>query len=186
MWSSKPLRILDFDLENRPLTYLGQDFTTADVTAVAAGWADQKKVHVWCLGEVTAAVMLAGFKALYDEADVVTGHFIRNHDLPLINGALIEYGLPTLGPKLTSDTKNDLVRRKGVSVSQEALADMLGVTAPKEGMSQKHWRAANRLTPNGIQETKRRVVGDVRQHKELRARLAAAGLLGPPKVWRPA
>lgn len=182
---SRPLRILDFDIENKPLAYLGQDFTTSEVTAIAAGWADQKQIHVWCLGEVDSEEMLAGFRDLYDQADLVTGHFIRSHDLPIINGALIEFGLPSLGLKLTSDTKTDLVRRKGVSASQESLADMLGVKAPKEGMSQTKWRAANRLTPDGIRETKRRVVGDVRQHKELRAALVAAGLLGPPRMWRP-
>ena len=33
--SARPLRVLDFDIENRPLSYLGSDFTTAEVTAIA-------------------------------------------------------------------------------------------------------------------------------------------------------
>src|SRR5690242_14257247 len=97
----KPLRVLDFDIENRPLAYLGMDFTSAEITAIAAGWTDEKAVHVWALGDVDLADILLGFKAMYDEADIVTGHYIRNHDLPIINGALMELGLPGLGPKLT-------------------------------------------------------------------------------------
>lgn len=179
------LRILDFDCENRPLSYLGSDFTTAEITAVAASWVGEKKVHCWLLGEATTQEMLQGFTALYDAADLVTGHYIRNHDLPIVNGALMEAGLPTLGAKLTCDTKNDLVRRKDISASQESLAEMLGLPAPKEHMSQPQWREANRLTKKGLAETRRRVVADVVQHKQLREALLTAGLLHPPRVWWP-
>ena len=181
----RPLRWLDFDLENRPLSYMGSDFTSAEVTAIAASWVGEKRVRCWALGEATAEEMLRGFCALYEQADGVTGHYIRKHDLPILNGALLELGLPLLGSKLTSDTKLDLVRRKDLSASQESLGEMYGLSHPKEHMSQPQWRAANRLTPEGIRETKRRVKGDVRQHKSLRAKLIEAGALGPPKVWHP-
>lgn len=181
----KPLRVLDFDIENRPLAYLGMDFTSAEITAIAAGWTDEKAVHVWALGDVDLADILLGFKAMYDEADIVTGHYIRNHDLPIINGALMELGLPGLGPKLTQCTKNDLVTSKGISKSQENLGEMLGIKAPKIQMNQPKWRAANRLTPEGIELTKKRVVGDVAQHKQLRATLLEQDRLGSPRVWRP-
>lgn len=179
----KRLKILDWDIENRPLTYLGSDWTTAEVTVIAASWGPRKPVFCWCLGRDDPVDMLLGFKALYDEADMVTGHFIRKHDLPIVNGALMEYGLPTLGPKLTSDTKLDMVRRKDLSASQEALAGMLGLKKPKVHMTQTDWRAANRLQDIGLAET--RCVGDVRQHQQLRLAMIEAGLLGPPKVWRP-
>lgn len=183
--TTKKLKVLDFDIENRPLSYLGMDFTTSDITAIAASWEDKKYAVVWALGEVDTETMLRGFLELYNEADVVTGHFIRNHDLPIINGALMEFGLPTLGPKLTSCTKNDLKTRKGISASQESLADMLGVPAPKIQMNQKKWREANRLTKAGIEETKNRVVGDIVQHKLLRKALIEADLLNPPSIWPP-
>jgi hypothetical protein len=179
------LSILDFDIENRPLSYLGTDFTTAEITAIAASFVGEKKVHVWLLGTDDPLAMLEGFRALYDRADCVTGHYIRKHDLPIINGAMLEAGLPPLAAKLSSDTKLDLLKRGGVSASQESLADMLDVEAPKEQMNQAKWRAANRLTPEGIKETRRRVVGDVRQHKEMRARLVELGWLGPPRTWSP-
>lgn len=181
----QPLRVLDFDLENRPLSYAGPDWTTAEITAIAASWADQNRVRCWLLGKHDPEEMLRGFLALYDEADCVTGHYIRKHDLPILNGALMEYGLPPLSQKLTSDTKLDMVKKKDMSASQESLAGMYGLSYRKEHMSQPMWREANRLTPGGLKETRRRVTGDVKQHKQLRLRMLEAGVLGPPRVWSP-
>lgn len=181
----RTFRWLSFDLENRPLSYAGPDWTTAEVTAIAAMWVDGKRVKCWALGQVDAEEMLLGFKRLYDLADGVCGHFIRKHDLPILNGALLELGLPTLGPKLTCDTCLDLVRKKDMSASQESLGEMFGLSHPKEHMSQPAWRKANRLTPEGIKETRRRVIGDVRQNVALRSAMLARGLLKPPRVWTP-
>lgn len=178
------VRVLDFDIENRPLSYLGMDFTTAEITAIACGFTDERKVHCWLLGRDDPEHMLKEFVKLYDEADMVTGHFIRNHDLPIINGALMEYGLELLKPKLTSDTKNDLRVAKGISKSQENLAEMLGIPAPKIQMNQVKWRKANRLTEEGLRLTEERVVGDINQHIQLRERLIEENLLKPPKMWR--
>lgn len=179
------LKVLDFDIENRPLTYLGGDWTTAEVTAIAAGWVGKKEVQCWALGQDSARTMLNEFKRLYDEADMVTGHYIRKHDLPILNGAYLELGLDTLGPKLTSDTKLDLIHRKDISASQEALAGMYGIPEPKIHMTQPGWRAANRLTPEGIILAKKRVVGDVIQHKALRQKLIEAKALKAPRAWNP-
>lgn len=189
----KSLRILDFDIENRPINYMGGDFTGADITAIAAGWADEQKVHCWCLGEptddeggtCTTEDMLTAFLELYEQADVVTGHYIRNHDLPIVNGALLEFGLPMLRAKLSCDTKNDLKRRKDVSASQESLAAILGVKAAKYHMTQPMWRSANRLEPEGITLTRKRVIDDVAQHRALRVALLERGWLRSPKVWNP-
>lgn len=183
----KRLRILDFDIENRPLAYLGADFTTAEITAIAAGWAADgaQSIQAWLLGEVDPVEMLERFRALYDEADLVTGHYILMHDLPVINGAMLEYGLPPLAEKLVSDTKVHLVNRRHMSASQENLSAMLGVPAVKIHMSNAAWREANRLTPAGLTLTHTRVVGDVVQHLALRRALIERGYLGAPTVWRP-
>lgn len=178
------LRTLDFDIENRPLSYLGSDFTTAEITAIAAGFCGEPPIECWLLGRDEPEDMLRGFVDLYDAADCVTGHYIRKHDLPIINGALLEYGFRPLRPKLTSDTKLDLIKRSGISASQESLAGMLGVKAPKIQMNQPKWRTANRLEANGIQLTQERVVGDVRQHQQMRESLLKLGMLKPPKMWR--
>lgn len=181
----KKLRILDFDLENRPLSYRGMDWTSAEVTAIAASWVGQKKVHCWALGQVDLLTMLRSFRELYEQADIVTGHYIRKHDLPILSGAYLEVGLPPLSPKLTCDTMLDLIRRKDLAASQEALAEMLGVPASKYHMSQPAWREANRLTPAGIRLTRKRVIDDVVQHKALREQLVELEVLKPPRVWKP-
>lgn len=179
------LRILDFDIENRPLTYIGNDFTTSDVTAIAARFVDRRRMYCWLLGRHSYRAMLGGFRELYDQADIVVGHYIREHDLPILNGAMIEFGLPALGPKLTCDTKLDYVRAKGVSESQENMSEEFGVDAPKVHMSGHGWRIANRLEAKGIRLAKARVTGDVNQNILLREALLKRDLLGPPQVWRP-
>lgn len=194
-------RILDFDIENRPLSYLGMDFTTSEITAIAASFVGEKTVHCFTLkaadmktDEVYRYAMvnlLENFRSLYNEADIVTGHYIVMHDLPIINGAMVEIGLKPLAPKLRVDTKLDLIRFKGISKSQESLGLMLAHfnsrknLSSKEHMGQDDWRRGNRLTREGVEETKRRVTGDVKQHKALRLALVDAGVLRSPKVWRP-
>lgn len=195
-------KILDFDIENRPLSYLGMDFTTSEVTAIAASFVGTKTVHCFTLKsadmetdskyQLAMIRLMRNFGVLYDAADIVTGHYIRNHDLPIINATRIELGMAPLTPKMTICTKNDLVRFKGISKSQESLGMMLSHfdkkaehLASKEHMNQDSWRRGNRLTVEGVAETKRRVVGDVKQHKELRLALVKAGLLKAPRVWRP-
>jgi len=178
-------RILDFDIENRPLSYWVPDRPTAEITAIAACWVDDPSVmFCWLLGRDDPKVMLENFARLYDEAGMVTGHYIKKHDLSIINGALIEYGLPALSPKLAQDTKLDLVKRGDLPASQENLADLMGVKDRKLHMTQAMWREANRLTPDGLSLTEARVTADVRQHIKLRAALLRAGLLNPPRVWK--
>lgn len=184
--NSKPLRWLDFDLENRPLSYAGPDWTTAEITAIAWMWVGQKRVNVRVLTpDGGAKEMLRDFCKAWDSADGVTGHYVLKHDIPIIQGALMEYELPLLGPKLVHDTKVHLVKKKDLSASQESLGAMYGVSHRKEHMSQVDWRKANRLTAEGIKETKRRVMGDVRQHVALRQKLIEAGALRAPSVWHP-
>jgi hypothetical protein len=195
-------RTLDFDCESRPLSFLGSDYTTDELTAIAWSWADEDDVQVRYLppGLRTQADYAAAhrdmegeFAEVYSQAGLVTGHYIRNFDMGMVQAGLVEWGRPTLGPKLTIDTKNDLIRFKGLSKSQENLGEMLAGLLPeyaqylanKEHMNTPRWRKANRLTEEGVKETLRRVVGDVRQHKQLRLAMQEKKLLHPPKMWRP-
>lgn len=182
--SHRPMRVLDFDIENRPLSYLGSDFTTAEVTAIAWAWMDEPDVTVYLLGEHELPEILTRFVAAYSLADLVTGHYVRGHDLPMLNGALMECGMAPLPQKLVQDTKLDLIRSKGVSLSQESLGAMFRLEQPKVQMNQAKWRAANRLTPEGLAEVRQRVVGDVKQHMELFKSLRAGGFLTPPVLWK--
>lgn len=194
-------KILDFDIETRPLSFLGSDRTTDEVTAIACAWIVNGKARdltTWLLDlDNDGTEMLEGFRERYEQADLVTGHYIRGFDLPTLNGAYMEYGYGPLPDKLSHDTKNDLRKRRAISASQENLGAMLYDTLPedesdrhwrylarKEKMTTPLWRKANRLTPEGLTETARRVSGDVRQHVELRRRLLELGWLDAPKVWR--
>jgi len=176
-------KVLDFDIECRPLAWLGGDFVTKEITAIAAKFLDEDPIYCWLLGVDEPERMLVEFVELYDRADVVTGHYIRGYDLPTINGALHEYGQPPLDTKLTHDTKLDLIKQQGISGSQENLAAMLGITAPKIQMNNVKWREANRLTEDGLRLTRERAVGDILQHIELRQALMDQGWIGLPKIW---
>jgi hypothetical protein len=183
-------RILDFDIENRPLAYWFDDRTTGEITAIGWAFYDDPVVISKLLKpppshEKSMLKMLLSFRRVYDEAVMVTGHYIRRHDLPIINAHMIEFGLPPLGPKMTSDTKLDLIKTAQFSASQLALSKILEVDAEKPRMTVARWRDANRLTPEGRAAARERVEGDVKQHMEMRAALLREGLLGPPRMWTP-
>ena len=187
------LRVLDADSECRPLAWYAGDFVTKQPTAIAWRWTDGKKTYVKAIGESydTRKVldeeleMLLAFRAAYDAADVVTGHFLRGFDLPLLSGALVRLGQPPLGKKLTQDTKLDAFKRTGMSMSQENLGAMFELEHPKYPMNTALWGMANMLLPEGIALTKKRVVADVEQHVEMRDAMLAQDSLGPPRLWTP-
>ena len=183
---ARPMRVLDFDVEARPLHWINDEYVSKEITAIAWAWCDEPD-HVVSvlLGEWPAEAMLTAFRAAYDQADMVTGHYIRGYDLPMLNGAMTEYELPPLDKKLTQDTKLDLVKRAGLSGSQENIGSMLGLAHDKVSMNQTRWRAANRLTPEGLAIVRQRVVGDVQQHIEMRTRLLELGYLGNAVLWKP-
>jgi len=191
---ARPLRILDFDIENRPLSYWMKDAPTAEVTAIASCWVgdpDSMQVDLLQPEDNGPGWILERFVERYDEADVVTGHFIRGHDLPIINGALMELGMPLLKPKLTHDTRNDMKKKKDIPATQEYLLDMLDVRDEygnrfeKFHMGQAAWREANRLGESGQEKARERVASDVYAHMAMREAMLKAGLLRGPKVWRP-
>ena len=186
----EPLKILDFDIEARPLGWYGGDFVHKEPTAIAWAWIENGQpgyVHYAALTKqgYTAKEMLTNFARAYAEADMVTGHWIRSFDLPILQTAMMEQGLPLIGPKLAHCTKSDLIQLGGISKSQENLGSMAGTTNPKMAMNQAKWRSGNRLEPLGIEEVVKRVIADVRQHVEMREWLMDRGLLRPPKVWYP-
>lgn len=190
------LRILDFDLENRPLSYWYDGNTTAEITAFGWSWVDSDHVSTMLLTrsggyedeegvERSPRETLERFRDVLTEAGMVTGHYIRRHDLPILQAAMLEQGIEALPSLLTQDTHSDLPKRKDLSVSQENLAAMFDLPEPKHHMTQTEWRKANRLTAEGIASARKRVVDDVIQHKALREELLRRDLLGPPRTWSP-
>lgn len=186
--SKKKLRILHFDCESRPLSFWIPDGPpTAEITAIASCWADDLgSMTVHLLGRDEPKNMFQFFQERYAEADLVTGHYVRKFDLPLLNAMLMEAGLPQLSAKLVSDTKEDMRKKSSLPATQEYLSELFGIPAPKIQMSQHTWRNANRLNdPNWIQRTEQRVSGDVIQHMLLRSEMIKRDLLKTPRLWRP-
>jgi len=191
---SKRFRILDFDIENRPLSYWQPDCPTAEITAIASCWTDDlSSMQVLLLTPDMDGPtdMLEIFRERYDQAGMVTGHYIRRHDLPIINGALYELGLPLLGKKLTCDTKLDMFKKSDVPATQEFLLetlqvkDIYGKPLSKFHMSQSDWREANRLVPKGLVKTAERVSSDVYAHMAMREEMLRRGMLRAPSYWNP-
>lgn len=209
--SAKKLRILDFDIECRPLSWYGGDWVTKEVTAIGAAWVGKNgkptgPVQTWLLNPfermslkhrnveemmadfeqasiASTIAMLEGFRAMLLEADCSTGHYIRGFDLPVLNGAMLEFGLKPLDDVMTLDTKGDLIKAQGLSKSMENLGSTFELKHPKVIMNQAKWRSANRLFPAGIEDTRKRVVGDVREHIEMRYVMLERGVLRQPSMW---
>lgn len=186
--------VLDFDIENRPLSYWQPDRPTAEITAIASMWVgdhDSLRVDTLRPGDNGPRYMLQRFVERYNEADIVTGHYIRRHDLPIINAALYELGMPLLRPKMTCDTKLDMFKKADLPATQEYLLELLdpkcplGVPLIKYHMSQGMWREANRLTDNGIMQTVTRVSSDVHAHAHMRDEMLKRGWLRAPSIWSP-
>ena len=178
-------RILDFDIEVRPMAFYGGDFVTKQPTAIAWKWiGEHGAIKCVTLGNSfdTRMVMdeevelLEAFRCVYLDADIVTGHYIRGFDLPVLNSRMMRHGLPLLETRLAQDTKGDLARGHGVSKSQENLGAMFELRHPKVPMNTTLWEEANALLP---------VIGDVRQHVELRQTMLDRGYLAAPRPWSP-
>jgi hypothetical protein len=187
--TKRQLRILDLDIETRRIGFHnGGRFNPdgCEPVIIAAAW-EGELVQVWGLRsrwtERDAKRMISGFRQLWDEADVVTGHYIRKFDLPILNGACLEWGIDPLTRKPTIDTKLDLLDIAGMSQSQENLSALKELEASKFHMNDTWWRKVARLTPEGLALAETRVIADVHQHQVLRESLHQ--WLKPPVVWRP-
>ena len=176
------------------MAFYGPDFVTKQPTAIAWKFIGTRgKPRVALIGESydtrrvyeEEIAMLEAFRAAYDEAEAVTGHYIRGFDLPVLNARMIKHRLPMLDRKLTQDTKGDFARAAATSKSQENLGAMFELAHPKIPMNTTLWELGNALLPEGIEATRRRVLGDVEQHIELRGEMLADGLLGPMQEWSP-
>jgi hypothetical protein len=187
-------RVLDFDIEVRPLAWYGGDFVTKQPTVIAWKFIGEKgPVEIASIGDSGQAEMvleeeadmISRFLEAYDQADLVTGHFIRGFDLPVISAASLRLGGEPIGKKLSSDTKLDLTKASGISKSMENLSAMFEAKNKKYTMDTAKWAAANMLLPEGIELSRTRCARDVKEHIELRAKLLEVGALRPPVEWSP-
>jgi hypothetical protein len=91
----EPLRILHFDCECRPGAWIGGDYVSRSLTAVAWCFRDEETTHSAILSpeDTNTRRLLKEFFPAYDAADVVTLHYSRSFDLPLISHELHEHAL---------------------------------------------------------------------------------------------
>lgn len=159
----------------------------SQITAIAWSWTHGKTVKCQVLDQDLSneRAMFEQFLEAYNEADMVTGHYLTKHDLPLINDHMMRFSWPTLEPKLVQDTRTLLPRVRGLGLSQENLGTLYELHEKKHRMNGRRWAVSNSLSPEGQEETRKRVVGDVRQHKSLRQALLERGYLKTPKMWSP-
>jgi hypothetical protein len=183
----RDLHALVFDIENRPLSYWYDGATTAEVTVIAYKWLNGTKTKVLLAdGKTDTAAILAAFRPVYEKADVLIGHNIRKHDLPILNGAYVENEQGQLPARLTIDTLRDLARWKDIPKSLEYLTSWLGCSIEKPHMDQHKWREANRLSRQGVALARKRCAVDVRINEWCYRELVKRGLLvKPPSVWKP-
>lgn len=191
---ARDARVLHFDCECRPMAWYGGDFVTKQPTAISWKFLGERTdPYVAFIGsshepdnlDDEETEMIELFRFAYDQADIVTGHYIRGFDLPLLDGACMRLDLPLLGEKITSDTKLDFAKAQGISKSQENLGEMFDLEHPKIPMGTAKWFESNKLTTKGIEYTIERVVGDVLQHIDLRNEMLDRRLLRAPVVWSP-
>jgi hypothetical protein len=180
------LRVLDFDSECRPMHY-SEYRDESQITAIAWGWVGESAIEYEILDQDLGNEqhMLLRFLEAYREADMVTGHYITRHDLPMINDHCMRFGWSLLEPKLVQDTKTLLTRVRGLGLSQENLGTLFELDEKKHHMNGRRWAVANTLSEAGREEARKRVVQDVRQHKRLRTALIHLGYLKAPVTWRP-
>jgi hypothetical protein len=180
----RSLDIVYFDMEAQPGHWIGGDYVSKLVTAVA--WAHGDKDPLVLTHYDSSLEQMASALAWHlERADIVVGHYIRAFDLPLLNGALLRAGAQPLPRILTVDTKLDLLKAHGRSKSQENLGASLGLENPKVKLSLTDWEGFNTLDPRYKDEGIERVIGDVKQNRELHRKLVDLGWIGPPRAWEP-
>jgi hypothetical protein len=180
------LRRLHFDTEAQPGHWIGGDYVSKLLTAVAWAWDDKPDdVTVLTHFDTPPAELALKLGAELVAADIVTGHYIRGFDLPLINGQLLSAGYGSLPRLMTVDTKLDLVRSHGRSLSQKNLAGQLGVEAPKVDLTLYEWEQFNDRIPGSEYLGVARVIGDVRQHIQMYGQLVEHGWLQGARAWTP-
>jgi hypothetical protein len=180
----RELRIVDIDCECLPGHWIGGDYVSKVLTAVAWKFiGSEGGVEVRTHYEATPGEMAAELASVIESSDIVTGHYIRGFDLRLLNGNLLLGGFGPLSPVLAHDTKLDLTKTHGRSLSQQNLGALLGLQHPKVQVTLADWEAFNTKTPGYRDKGVERVAGDVLQNIEMRERLIELGWLGAPKLW---
>lgn len=179
-WKSSPIRLLCFDIENKPGTYGGGDYTFPKVTALAGRFLDGGPVQSWCLTRSKPKRMvrdIRAFREMWDAAEIVMGHNIRRHDVKILNGLYTSLDEPVLEPKRMVDTYSDQPKMAGISRSLENLCARWGCPVEKVHMPEHVWEQAYDGVPEAVARMKLRCETDVEINIWLYHELRRRGLL---------
>jgi DNA polymerase elongation subunit (family B) len=181
-------RILDFDIESISAGFEDPDWVPMHMTAIAWSWLDEDKVTCRTLVDYAKTVpdflqvlftgcrpLLAEFVAVYNQADIVTGHNINRFDVPALNAELMRLSLPPLQDKPRIDTMRLRPKTKGFKKGQDVLSVIFNLPAEKKALNWAEWKQAY-ATP-GWPTIRERCAGDVVQHKLLLRKLMELGYL---------
>lgn len=201
--SSKPWRKLCFDIETMPVGFSDWD-PEAEIVAICTYWIGEKeKPKYWLVRPENVKQTLREFREEYQQANLVVGQYIRKFDLPTINGAMMMHGLQVLEQMMTSDTKDDWGKKRGVSASLESLLvyyqtmdRMVSVHGKlyKAHLGKAHWRLIYRALCSlrtdawsvaQLNLLRSRCEGDVLATAKVFQKMIKLGHLREPKMWRP-
>lgn len=183
MWTwraAKSLRFACADVENKPGTYGGGDYTFPKLTAIGFQFLDEDEGVAWCLDRTDVDGMSEGaeeFRSLWTQADVIIGHNWRRHDQKLLDGFYTSLGASLLPRRKVIDTYLDQPKMQGFSRSLENLADRWECPEKKMKLSEHDWEQAYDGVPEGVEKMRERVLSDVRINIWLYRELLERGLL---------
>lgn len=183
-------RVLDFDIETVAAGFADPQWVPQKVTCIAWSWVGSDKVEAITCGGSAGLYekpekrrrMLAKFRRVLDEADLVTGHNLIRFDLPILNADCMRLGLPPLRAVRVQDTIR-IIRTKGFKKGLDNLAGLVETFERKQSMDWQQWEDA--YAEPGWPTVVSRARSDVVMHKELREAMLARGWLRPSTLWRP-
>lgn len=169
----KPLVVLDFDTENSPAFYWYDEKSTDVLHTIAASYLDDEEVFSWQRrwdpkrGLLFPQKGYLAFKAMVEQADVVTCHNVIRHDVPLLRAYAFRESLPEIQWPRVEDTMKMVGKGKGLPKGQEYLADHFKLGERKMHVGLHTWERASLGDPEACQIVRERCESDVRSHKEL-------------------
>lgn len=182
-------KVLDYDIETVSAGFADPQWVPQRVTVIAWSWVGSRKIEHATRLEGPEE-MFGRFLEAYNAADVGTGHNLIRFDQPVLNADMIRTGMGVLPAKLIRDTMR-LPKTKGLKKGQDNLGSLLGTRSKKMPLDWQGWDdgyqwdaliAGQKVTWKVPID---RCVSDVRQHKQLLARLQEEGLLKPDIWWKP-
>lgn len=185
---TRELRILDFDMESLAAGFADPEWVPQKITCIAWSWVGYEEVNSvistqmgFFIPEIRKT-MLAAFMPVYEQADMVTGHNLLRHDLPLLNAECMRLGLEKPSPKLVRDTMR-IGKTKGFKKGQDNIGRLLKTQEEKQAMDWQAWEYA--YEDPTWQRVIDRCESDVVMHKQILEKMIVRDWLRKPVTWTP-